>query len=178
MIVSFVAMLLIAASYFVKHKSGFLLFQSAGIVFLMASYLLEGAYFATVGLGIGLARSLIFFGYEKKDKRAPIAWSYLFSALGIAVYFIINVWILKSYVWYDVLYLVGLIFYAFVFRIRNLEWMLYMVTIPTGISILYNVVSKATPFVVISYSFELGANLLAILKYHIFEKKEKDCEED
>ena len=35
---SFVAMLLIAVSYFVKNKSGFLLFQSLGIFCLMISY--------------------------------------------------------------------------------------------------------------------------------------------
>ena len=77
--------------------------------------------------------------------------------------------------WYDILYLIGLVFYAFVFRIRNIETLRYVITIPTALSILYNVVSGAAIFAVISYCFELCANILSILKYHVFgrEKKEK-----
>lgn len=184
LIVSFIAMALIISSYFLKSKSGFLLFQSLGMVFLMTSYLLDQLYFAMIGLGIGLARALVFFAYEKKNKNASVLWSFFFSGLTIAVYLIVNIGILDSAKWEDIVYLVGLVFYAFVFRIRNLELMRYTVTIPTALSILYNVLCKATPFVVISYVFELVANIVAILKYHVFGKnkeeqtKEKEYEED
>ncbi len=154
------------------------------MIFLMASYLFDKLYFAMIGLGIGLARALVFFAYEKKNKSASIAWSFFFSGLTVAVYFIVNIGILNSAKIEDIVYLVGLVFYAFVFRIRNLELMRYMVTIPTALSILYNVLCKATPFVVISYVFELVANIVAILKYHVFGKnkeeqtKEKKYEEN
>lgn len=180
-IVSFIAMLLIASSYFVKKKSGFLLFQALGMIFLMTSYLLNGAFFAMIGLGIGLARAVTFYIFERKDKRPSIAWPILFSALSVIAYVVINLMILKTAVWYDVLYLIGLILYAFVFWIRNLEVMRYTVTIPTALSILYNVVSGAEVFVVISYSFELCANVAAIIKHHYFDKekaKEKVKEDE
>ena len=79
LVASFIAMMLIASSYFWKKKSGFLLFQSMGMVFLMISYCLDGLYFPMIDLTVGLARSLIFFAYEKKDKEAPIFWPYLFT---------------------------------------------------------------------------------------------------
>ena len=176
--VGFVAMALIIASYFVKNKSGFLLFQSLGIVFLMVSYLLEGLYFAMIGLGIGLQRALVYFVYEKKDKQAPIAWAFVFAGLTLAVYFIVNIWVLRSARIEDIVYLVGLALYAFVFRIRDLEVMRYTATIPTALSILYTVLCRATPFVVLSYIFELSANIAAILKYHVFAKKEIQYEKD
>ena len=176
LIVSFFAMLLIAMSYFLKSKSGFLLFQAIGIVFLMTSYLLDGSYFAMIGLGIGLARSLTFYFFEQKDKTPSIFFPILFSALSVAAYIVTNLVILKDAKYYDIIYLIGLILYAFVFWIRNLEFMRYAVTIPTALSILYNVMSGAAAFVIVSYTFELGANLVAIFKYHILNKDKNTTE--
>ena len=174
LIVSFIAMLFVAGSYFLKKKSGYLTFQALGMICLIASYLLDGLYFAMIGLGVGLARALVFFVYEKQDKESSIWWSVFFSALTILVYLVINVGILKEVRIEDTLYLIGLILYAFVFRIRDLEWMRYAVTIPTSLCILYNVLCQASPFVVLSYVIELGANLVAIVQFHIIEKiKEK-----
>lgn len=182
--VSFIAMAFVVSSYFLKSKSGFLLFQSLGIIFLMASYLFDKLYFAMIGLGIGLVRVLVYFAYEKKDKKAPIAWAFVFSGATVVIYFIVNIGILHSARLEDIVYLIGLAFYAFVFRIRNLELMRYTSTIPTALSILYNVLCKATPLVVVSYLFELCANIVSILKYHVFGKnkeeqtKEKEYEEN
>ena len=174
LVTSFAAMGWIVSSYFLNSKGKYLLFQSIGIVFLMASYCLDGLYFPMIGLTVGLARSLIFFAYEKKDKEAPIFWPYLFTGLSVVAYLIINVGITKTQAWYDILYLIGLVFYAFVFRIRNIETLRYVITIPTALSILYNVVSGAAIFAVISYSFELCANIVSILKYHVFEKRKEE----
>lgn len=171
LVVSFIAMLLIAFSYFMKDKSGFLLFQVIGMVFLMASYLFGGAYFAMIGLGIGLARSVTFYVYEKKDKTPSILWPILFSVLSVVAYVVINLIILKDTKGFDVIYLLSLILYAFVFYIRDLGKMLYFSTIPTALAVLYNVVSRAAVFAVISYTFELGANLVAIYKWHVKNKK-------
>ena len=175
-IVSLVAMLVIASSYFFKKKEIYLICQGTGIVFLTLSYLLQKEYFAMIGLVIGLIRVVVYFLYERKDKVAPIFWAFLFSGLGIACYFIINLWILGTAKPLDIIYLVGLIGYAFIFRIRNLVLLRYLVTIPTVLSILYNVLIRAVPFVIISYAFELGANLVAIGKYHLFDKKKELAE--
>lgn len=166
LLVSFIAMVWIVSSYFMKGKSGFLLCQVIGMVFLMASYFFGEAYFAMIGLGIGMARSVTFFLFEKKDKTPSIFWPILFSALSLTAYVVINFIILKDVKGVDVFYLLGLILYAFVFWIRDLDKMLYLSTIPTALSILYNVLSGAAVFAIVSYTFELGANLVAIYKRH------------
>lgn len=174
MIVSFIAMSLITISYFLKKKSLYLSFQASGIVFLILSFFFTEQFFAMLGLTIGLARTVTFFLYEKKDKSAPLYLSVLFSALTVAVYFIVNLGILKTAKPLDILYLIGLVFYAFTFRIRNLKTMRYVTIAPTLLNVFYSVLIHSTPFVIISYAFECGANLLAILKYDILEKQKID----
>ena len=171
--VSFIAMVLIAASYFMKGKSVFLLYQVLGMIFLMTSYLFTGDYFPMIGLGIGMGRSLTFFIFEKKDKKPSIFWPILFSTLSMMAYVVINVIILQKANLTAIIYLLGLVLYAFVYWIRDLEKMRYLATIPTALCILYNVVSKAPVFTVISYTFELCANVAAIYKYHIKPKMMK-----
>lgn len=173
LIVSFVALVLIATSYFMKHKSGFLLFQSLGIIFLMASYLFGGQYFAMVGLGIGLARTLTFYFFEQKNKTPSIFFPILFSGLSVAAYVVVNLVILKDAKYYDILYLIGLILYAFVFWIRDLEKVLYLTTIPTTLSVLYTIISRSALFAVLSYTFELGVNLVGIYKFQAQRKKKQ-----
>ena len=55
LVTSFAAMAWIVSSYFLNSKGKYLLFQSIGIVFLMASYCLDGLYFPMIGLAIGLS---------------------------------------------------------------------------------------------------------------------------
>ena len=169
-IISVAVMLVMCASYFFKKKSLYLIVQGAGITLLMAAYILWKEYFAMVGLVIGLA-------YEHKDEHAPMWWAILFSAAGVACYVIINLWIQGNAKIVDVIYLVGLVAYAFIFRIRNLNLVRYLVLIPTGLSILYNALLGAgTVMVVVSYSFEMCANIAAIIKHHVYDKKKDDLE--
>ncbi len=163
-------MVLVAASYFFKSKREYLTFQALGIVFLIASYFFTGAYFAMVGLGVGLARTLTFYGYEKREKNAPISLAVLFSALTLAAYFVVGVWVLRKGKPLDIIYLVALILYAFVFRMRNLKAVRFCALAPTALSLTYTALNQAAVFVIVSYAFELGANLVAIYKYDIKEK--------
>ena len=170
--VSILVMLVMCSSYFFKKKSLYLIVQSAGIILLMAAYILWKEYFAMAGLVIGLARMLVYLWYERKDKYAPIWWAVLFSLLGVACYLIINLWILKNAKPVDIIYLVGLVAYAFIFRIRSLNLVRYLVLIPTALSIVYNaLLGVGTVMVVVSYSFEMCANLVSIAKYHLYDKK-------
>ena len=170
--VSILVMLVMCSSYFFKKKSLYLSVQSAGITLLMAAYILWKEYFAMAGLVIGLARMLVYLWYERKDKHAPIWWAVLFSLLGVACYLIINLWILKNAKPVDIIYLVGLVVYAFIFRIRSLNLVRYLVLIPTALSIVYNaLLGVGTVMVVVSYSFEMCANLVSIVKYHLYDKK-------
>ena len=171
-VVSILVMLVMCSSYFFKKKSLYLIVQSAGITLLMAAYILWKEYFAMVGLVIGLVRMLVYLWYERKDKETPIWWAILFSVAGVACYVIINMGIQKNAKAVDNIYLVGLVAYAFVFRIRDLNLVRYLVLIPTALSILYNaLLGMGAIMVVISYSFEMCANLVAIAKYHLYDKK-------
>lgn len=178
-VLGIVVMLLMSSGYFFKKKSIYLTMQSAGIVVMCVSYLLEGAYFAMVGLGIGLVRSLVYLWYECKDKDAPLWWAFLFSAAGIACYCVINLGIMKDVKPLDILYLIGLAFYAFIFRIRDFNLVRYWVLIPTALSIVYNAAMGISMlFVTISYSVELCANLVSIVKTKWIDKRKKEKTKD
>ena len=109
----------------------------------------------------------LFLLYENNDKYAPLGLSYLFSGLTVLAYFLVNVVVLKDYALWDILYLVALVFYAFTFRIRNLSLMRLIMTIPTGLSVVYGFGIGATAFVIVSYVFEFCANLLAIIRQDV-----------
>lgn len=167
LIASFIAMAFVVCAYFVKKKSLYLMFQALCIVFLIISYFFDCNFFAMVGLGIGLARALIFFVYEQKDKTAPLWLAFVISAATVASYFIVNLGILKTAQPYDILCLTGLVMYAFIFRIRNLKIVRFTMLVPTVLSILYNTLIGAAIFASLTYVFELTANVVSIFRYHI-----------
>lgn len=172
-IVSFLAMVLIAASYFFKRKSSYLLSQAMGIVCLILSYFFTGEYFAMLGLSVALVRTVVFFLYEKEGKRAPVFLAFVFSALTVAVYEAVNLWTCRRVKPLDILCLVSLVLYSFIFRMRDLKKVRFAVLIPTSLAIIYNIGNHTVPFVIISYVFELGANVASILKYHAYKQKNK-----
>ncbi len=175
LIVSFLAMLSIATSYFTKRKIFYLLLQGAGIIFLIASYFLTAEYFAMIGLGIGLFRVALFFFYEQANKTAPLYWAIVISFLTIASYCIVDLAILKKANLLDILYLGSLVGYAFVFRIRDLQKVRFYVLIPTCLAIAYNSFNNAPIFSCLSYVFELTANIVSIF---IYRKKQKNYVEE
>lgn len=171
LIAGFIAMALVATSYFVKKKLHYLIFQLLGILFLIVSYFFTVQFFAMVGLLIGAGRTITFAIYEQKGKTASIAWPFFFSFLSIASYAVVNLWILGTARPVDILFLVGLVGYAFIFRIRDLRTVRFLMLAPTVLSVLYNVFSDAAVFVTVSYFFELAANIVSIFKYHVFNKE-------
>ena len=114
LITSFIAMALVATSYFVKKKKLYLVFQFLGIIFLILSQFFSFEYFAAVGLIIALFRTYVFYVYEKNDKLAPIIWPIVFTILSLLSYFIINLYILKTLKPIDILCLIALILYSFI----------------------------------------------------------------
>ena len=172
LIAGFFAMAFVMIAYFVKKKGLYLLFQLLCIICLVISYFFNAQYFAMIGLSVGLLRAVTFFIFENKGKVAPIYWSVIFSALTLASYFIVNFAILKTAQPLDVLCLLALCMYAFIFRIRNLKIVRFTMIIPTILSILFNVLTHAALFATLSYAFELGANVVSIFKYHVFNKKD------
>ena len=167
LIASFIAMSFVVSSYFVKKKILYLIFQASCILFLIVSYFFTVQFFAMIGLAIGLMRALIFFAYEKRDKVAPLWVALAISFLTIASYFIVNFGILKNAQPCDVLCLLALVLYAFIFRIRDLKKVRFLMLAPTILSLLFNTLTHAALFASLTYVFELTANVVSIFRYHI-----------
>ena len=167
LIASFIAMMLVVCSYFTRKKERFLLFQSLCIVFLIVSYFFTAQFFAMVGLAVGLLRAIVYYAYEKRGQAAPLWVPIVLVLLTAASYFIVNFGILKTSEPLDVLCLVTLLGYIFVFRIRNLKLVRFLMLLPISLSLLYNLLSGAALFASLSYAFELCANVASIIKYHV-----------
>lgn len=164
LIVSFFAVVFVVIAYFCKNKSAYLLFQALSILCLAVSYFFSLEFFAMIGLSVSLCRTVVFFFYEKKGKEVPIIGSYIFSGVTVLAYFLVNWVILKTAKPIDIICVLSLIGYCFIFRIRNLQTVRYAMTVPLSLSIIYNIFCNATIFAVASYSVELVADLFSIIK--------------
>lgn len=174
-IFGFLAMSFVVISYFLKSKSGYLLFQLLNMFCLALSYLFFENFFAMIGLTMSALRTFVFFVYEKREKTAPLVLSYLFATLAIGAWLIVNVGILKTAQWVDGIFIVSLISYAFIFRIRNFKIVRYTMLFPLTLSIIYNLLSWTTVFAVCSYAFELVADIVALIKDSLWTgHKEKE----
>ncbi|MBO7187573.1 MAG: YgjV family protein [Clostridia bacterium] len=174
LITSFIAMSLVILAYFTRKKSRYLLFQLLCIIFLIVSYFFTVQFFAMIGLFVGLLRTSTFFIYERKNLQAPILASIIFSILTIASYITVNLIILKDAKPLDLLCVFALICYAFIFRVRNLKIVRFTMLVPTILSILFNVLTNAPIFSVLTYFIELSANIISIFKYHVIKGKKAD----
>ena len=105
-VMSTIALILYSTSYFFNSKRNYLMLQLSGNVFLSFSYLLIGSYFTMVAVMLGIARGLICYIYEKKDKKVPIICIFGLCLATVLSYIIINYVVLQSRasVW-DFLYL-------------------------------------------------------------------------
>ena len=166
-----ITLLMMVASYLFKRKSTYLLFQSIGLGCMFLSYLFGVEYFAMIALTVSLSRTLVFFIYEKKDKRAPLALAFLFAGLTVLAYVSVNLIILKTARPTDILYLTAQVMYAFIFRIRSIKLVRYTIIIPHALAILYNLLLEGMLFVALSYSFELLADLYAMIRSKQTEKR-------
>ena len=177
LVASFVAMSLIVISYFVRKKEKYLLFQLLGVLFLVATYFFSLDWLAMLGLSVAACRTVTFFLYERKGKKAHILWAFFFSFLSLVAFFAVSVLGSGGVKLSDILLLITLFAYAFIFRIRSLKIVRFAMFLPLSLSIAYNLLTHAPLFTVISYSFELGANIVSIFKYHVFAQKPKTIKE-
>ena len=172
-VMSTISLILYSCSYFFNSKKKYLIFQLFGNLFLSVSYLLIGSYFTMVAVAIGIARGLICYVYEKKDKSVPVYYIIGLCLASILSYFIINFVILsESSVW-DFLYLFASCMYAITFAIRNLRVMRFIVLLPTSSAIAYNLLVHAPISSAISYGIEWVVTVVAIVKFELARKREK-----
>ncbi len=178
-IIGFVAMVFAMSSYFVKKKSVFLVAQAGAILSLAFSCLFIVQYYAVVSYVLGLIRVGVFYLYERKGKSAPNWLIATFVGLYMLFYVIVNIVILQTFNALDILLLIANVFFTVAFSIRNLTLVRYIFLFPLAISVVYYVlIPGGSLFVIISYSFELLANAVAILynsKFvYMYVKKIKD----
>ena len=176
-ITSAIALSLYSVSYFFNNKRNYLIAQMIGNVVFSFSYLFLGAYFTMVSVIIGIARALVCFIYEKKDKSVPNLLVIGLCAITVLSYVIINYVILSQSSTWDFLYLIASCLYTITFAIRNLRIMRFVVTIPHISAIAYNILIKAPFTSAISYTIELSVTLVAIVKQEIqlHSKKRKSA---
>ncbi|MBQ9071427.1 MAG: YgjV family protein [Clostridia bacterium] len=174
-VMSTTALALYCLSYFFNSKRNYLILQLAGNVFLSFSYLLIGSYFTMIAVIIGIARGMICYIYEKKDKKVPIFCIIGLCFVTILSYIIVNCVVLQSQasIW-DFLYLFASCMYAVTFAIRNLKVMRYMVLIPHASAVAYNLLIQAPISSAISYGIELVVTVVAIIKYEVTKGKNKN----
>lgn len=178
-IIGFVAMAFAMSSYFVKKKSIFLIAQAGAILSLAFSCLFIVQYYAVVSYVLGLIRVVVFYLYERKGKTAPNWLIATFVGLYALFYVVVNIIILKTFNALDILLLIANVFFTIAFSIRNLTLVRYIFLFPLAISIVYYVfIPGGSLFVIISYTFELVANAVAIIynsKFvYMYVKKRKE----
>ena len=172
-IMSTIALALYCSSYFFNNKKKYLILQLSGNVFLSFSYLFMGAYFTMVSVAIGIARGLICYTYEKNDKKVPLYMIVGLCAATVLSYIVINYVILSgaSSPW-DILYMAASCMYAITFAMRNIKLMRYVILIPHASAVSYNLLVNAPISSAISYGIEFLITVVAIIKFHIQEKRE------
>jgi hypothetical protein len=169
LIASFIAMVCVVLAYFVKKKAYYLLWELLCIIFLVISYFFDLQFFAMIGVVVAILRTLTFFLFEHYGKTAPLYLAFVFAGLTVISFFVVNYVITKTGRPIDILCLVALVMYAFIFRIRNLKAVRFLMIIPTVLSIIYNVLASSPIFATLVYVFELSANVISIFKYHVLK---------
>ena len=162
-IIGFVAMACAMSSYFLKNKSLFLFAQGGAILFLALSCLFIEEYYAMISYTIGILRIITYYIFERKNKSTPFIVVVAFVLLFLISYFVTNVIILKTFKPLDIILMCANIIFTFAFSMRNLILMRYVFAIPLVLCIIYYISINATLFVIISYSFELCANVTAMI---------------
>lgn len=169
-----IAMLCAISSYFFKNKTLFLFAQGGAIIFLALSQLFLENYFAMISYCISIVRVIIYAVYEKHQKSPPIYVMSIFAVLTVGSFVALNISTFKAL---DILFMIATVCYAYTFGIKNMQLLRYMFIIPTAISLSYFILDGSVVFVIISYAFELVANVVALIIYyareHTFKKASK-----
>ena len=165
------AVILVVISYFANNQSKYLLFQALNMCALAISYLFSCEYFAMIGISVSMARTTTFFLISQKGKEGPLSLSFFFAFLNVLAYFIVNLVIFKNSKPIAILYVISLVAYSFIFRIKDMKKVRFLMLIPLTLTIVFNLFSNATIFAAISYLIELIADVIAIIKSDLKKQK-------
>lgn len=172
-VMSAIALILYSLSYFFNNKKGFLISQLSGNVFLSVSYLIMGSYFTMISVLIGIARGLLCFLYERRDKKVPVYVVLSLCSATVISFVVINCIILSDASPWDILYLCASCMYSITFAMRNIKLMRYVSLVPHTVAVAYNLLIHAPFTSAISYAIELAVTVVAIIKFDFIGRKKK-----
>ena len=145
--------------------------QLSGNVFLSVSYLIIGSYFTMISVLIGIARGLLCYLYEKRDKRVPIFVVLGLCSATVVSSIVVNYVILSQSSPWDVLYMVASCMYSITFAMRNIRLMRYVTLVPHSLAVAYNLLIKAPFTSAVSYAIELIVTVVAIVRFDLIKRR-------
>lgn len=170
-VMSTIALILYSVSYFFNNKRNFLILQLSGNVFLSVSYFIMGSYFTVISVLIGIARGLLCYIYEKKDKKVPVYVVAGLCSATVVSFIVINYVVLSQASPWDVLYLFASCMYSVTFAMRNIRVMRYVTLLPHTLAVAYNLLIKAPFTSAMSYAIELLVTVAAIIRFDFIRRR-------
>ena len=166
------------SSWFVRNKKLFLTVQSIAIILLALMNFFNAIFLPVFTYLIAFIRMIFYYSYEKSNKSVPFLIKSLFALLNVVAYFVLNAISGTLFNPVDLLIMTASVLYAYGFGIRNLQHLRLFFVPPTVMSIIYFALIPNSLFALISYSFELGANVVSFImclnrEKRFLRKKEK-----
>ena len=160
------ALICLSISYFMRKKVLFFSLQTAGNIFTVLSFFVQGEYFASIGCVIATIRTGIFSLFTAKKKEVP--WWIVFALVGATVASCVLLW--KSAL--DLIFMLGLIIFTLAFKIKNAKKMRYVLLVPNTLYCIFEFCSRSYA-VFVSTFIELVALVVSIIAEEIIERKAK-----
>ena len=164
------ALICLSISYFMRKKVFFFSLQTAGNVFTVLSFFVQGEYFASIGCVIATIRTGIFSLFTANKKEVP--WWIVFALIGATIGSCVLLW--KSAL--DLIFMFGLIIFTLAFKIKNAKKMRYVLLIPNTLYCVFEFCSRSYA-VFISTLIELIALIVSIITEEIIERKVRKLSE-
>ena len=171
LVFGFIAMACAMSSYFVKNKKFFMFLQTGAIICLAFSTLFIENFYAMFSYFLSITRVITYQVLENKGKKVSFWLMSVFALLNIICFACLNI---KTFKALDIMFMIGAVLYSYAFGIKNMKFLRLFFLLPTGLSVLYFVLTNATVFVIISYCFEFVANLVALVYYYIKENRTQE----
>jgi hypothetical protein len=164
------ALACMAISYFQKNKTVFFTMQTAGNLFTVLSFFVQGEYFASVGCVIATIRTGIFSLFSSRNKEVP--WWLVFVLCGATIVSCVLLW--KSAL--DLIFMLGLIIFTLSFKVKDGRKMKFLLLVPNSMYCIFEFFSKSYT-VLISTVIELVSLIVSIVIEELMNKKAKKLKE-
>ena len=165
-IIAFVALVLVFISYFSKNRNKFLIIQVIANFIYAVSFFVNDNIAIAIGLLIAGVRCVIYFIFEKKKRTIPIY---------VAAVFVVATIVVGSIFWegwLDILPIIALSLFAYLFALNNMQKMRLLLLIPISMFIAVNIINLAIVGAALSL-MEFIVVLLSFVKYRKAEEKDK-----